>query len=373
MKILFLTPWYPDENKPNHGVFVREQACALAEHHLVVVISAKVDYESFGLSSYTVKESVFRKVKEFRLTIKRSLPLYNQWNYFLVSRKVALNVIQSFQPDVIHGNIGYPGGFWSWLVSKKSRKPYVITEHTFITNNFRSLVHRWLTLFAMKKAAAVITVSKKSAKEILKYVRANVRVIPNMVDVSRFSIQPYSDGAVSIGFIGRLTREHVKGLDVLLRALSHVKGDFVLHVAGDGGFISEYKRMVEQLQLQEKVKFHGFIDYEKIPTFLNRLHFFVNTSRFETFGISIVEAMASGLPVVCFDNGGPGDFVDASNGILVENQNEEKLKEGIAWMIANYQYFDRNQIREYVLSKFSKEKFVRSAEQVYSEVIGSSV
>jgi len=371
MKILFLTPWYPDEKVKNHGVFVREQASAIASVHEVVVISSKVDYSKFAFSSYEVKQSVYGAVKEYRLVIKRSLPLYNQFNYFRISRKVALEVARSFKPDIIHGNIGYPGAFWSWLVSKKIHKPYVVTEHTFIYNNFRSFWHRQATLFSLTRASAVIAVSTKLATEILKHCKANVQVIPNIVEISRFSIQPFPNSKVSIGFMGGLSSHaHVKGLDVLIRVISKIDKDFVLHIGGDGVLRAEYEKMASQLGVSGRCRFHGFVDYVDVPQFMNQLHFFVNASRFESFGIAIVEAMASGVPVVCFDNGGPSDFVNESNGILVENQNEEKLKEAIEWMIMNYHKYDRDHIR-HSAETFSSMSFLNKIDYLYSSVLNS--
>ena len=84
-RILFLTPWYPDKNLPQHGVFIRDQASVVSDRHSVTVISAKVDYTNFSFFSWTVEESVFGNLKEYRLVIKKSLPVINQVNYLLVS------------------------------------------------------------------------------------------------------------------------------------------------------------------------------------------------------------------------------------------------------------------------------------------------
>jgi glycosyltransferase involved in cell wall biosynthesis len=78
--------------------------------------------------------------------------------------------------------------------------------------------------------------------------------------------------------------------------------------------------------------------------------------------------MASGLPAVSFDNGGPSDFVNQDNGLLVENQNEEKLKEAMEWMPENYQAYDREKIRASVVNRFSKETFVDRTNKIYQNV-----
>lgn len=372
MRILFLTPWYPDERNPNHGIFVQAQALAVSSQHEVVVISSKVNYGKFGIGSYELKESSIKKVKEYRLVINRSLPIYNQMNYFLISTQIATRIARSFEPDIIHGNIGYPGGFWSWLVSKRVNRPFVITEHTFVYNNFRTFLHKKLTLFSLRKGAALITVSEKAAKEIQKYLSLNVRVIPNIVDVNAYSIASYPANSMRIGFLGGLSSpNHVKGLDRLMEALAKIKKDYVLYIGGAGVLLDQYKTLASRLGILAKCKFLGFVPVNEVPPFMNQLHFFVNASRFESFGIAIVEAMASGLPVICFDNGGPSDFVNESNGVLLEDQNEQKLKEAIEWMMMNYQNFDREKIRASVAERFSAEVFVARMNVVYQEVIHS--
>lgn len=224
----------------------------------------------------------------------------------------------------------------------------------------------------MRRAAAIITVSTNAANEIRKYVRDRVVVVPNIVDATRYSIALYPDTPIAIGFLGGLSSSnHVKGLDTLMNVLSKIKRDFILHIGGSGTMEGRYKEMAKELGILEKCKFFGFIPYEDVPKFMNQLHFFVNTSRFESFGIAIVEAMASGLAVVCFDNGGPSDFVNQANGVLVENQDAEKLKEKIEWMLEHYRTYDREKISISVVDRFSKEIFVTRMNRIYQEVMNS--
>src|SRR5688572_8973438 len=118
MNILFLTPWYPDEINSFHGIFIRDQAVALKQQHEVLVISSKIDYKRFGFLSSNIAENEFHGVKEFRIRIKKSFLIFNQLNYFILSVWHTWRITRSFKPDIIHGNIGYPGSFWSWCISK---------------------------------------------------------------------------------------------------------------------------------------------------------------------------------------------------------------------------------------------------------------
>ena len=132
--------------------------------------------------------------------------------------------------------------------------------------------------------------------------------------------------------------------------------------------MDEYKAMANELGIGDKCHFLGFFPYDKGSEFMKQIHFYVNSSKHESFGIALTESFASGLPVVSYDNGGPSDFVNESNGILVENQNEEKLFEAIQWMMQNYRTFDREKIRAGVIQRFSERAFIDRMNLIYEEV-----
>lgn len=353
MNILMLTPWYPDKIHPTSGAFIRSQAEAISSDHHVVVISSKVNYTRFSLCSYTVEESNYKGIREYRLMINRSLPVYNQINQLAIAIFFTLKITKGFKPDVIHSSIGYPGAFWGWVMSRLLKRKFVFTEHTRVINNFRSFFHKQLTLFALRRTENCIAVSSVLATEIEAYTNKKVTVIPNVVEVERFeTVTADLPAEVHIGFLGGMNTP-VKGLDLLLRALASLNGSYTFHIGGSGTLEAEYKTLARSLGIMEKCRFYGFIQYDQVPSFMQQLSFLVCSSRYETFNVSLVEAMATGLPVVSTRCGGPEDFVDEKNGILVDVNQPEKLAAGIAWMMANYRSFDRQRIKEYARNNFS--------------------
>jgi glycosyltransferase involved in cell wall biosynthesis len=371
MKILFLTPWYPDEINPNHGIFVRDQAVAISRHHEVRVISSKIDYSSFALSRLQRTDQVFRNLKESRIVIKRSLPVFNQLNYFLRTTLETYKISQTFKPDIIHGNIGYPGAFWSWMMSRLLRIPFVITEHTRITNHFRSFIHKKITLFGLRRAARIIAVSERHADEILRFVGEKPLVIHNVINFEKFSkvLGLPETGEFQIGFLGGLNTP-VKGLDLLLRAAATLRGKFRLHIGGKGNLLEYYKTLAGELRILDKCVFYGAIAHEEVNSLMERLHFFVSASRYETFGIAMVEALACGLPVVATDSGGSREFITDENGILV-NIDPQSLADGISELMRNFHRYDPIAIRNSVVSKFLDDNFLRKIDQVYNEVFNT--
>lgn len=366
MNILFLTPWYPDDANPIHGSFVRDQALAIAQHHQVWVVSAKIDYTKFGLSSFSRHDTTFDGLKESRLVVKRSLPVYNQFNYFLRVAIETYRIARAFRPDIIHGNIGYPGAFWSWIMSRLLKIPYVVTEHTRITNNFRSLIHKQLALFGFRMADGIIAVSQWHADEIERETGRKPAVIPNVI---RFEALPEPDGypdmsEFQIGFLGGLNTP-VKGLDIFLQAVSAMRGRFRLHIGGKGKLLNRYKDLAKELNIYNRCIFYESIPHEEVKVFMSRLHLFVSASRWETFGIAMVEALACGVPVVATDSGGPREFITETNGVIVPGGDPDKLREAMEAVMNDFGSYDPKMISSEVRRRFTTEAFVRQTNEAY--------
>lgn len=368
LRILFLTPWYPDDKTPHHGVFVRDQAGAVGQEHQVAVISSKVDYESFRLFSWKLHESVFGNIREYRLVMKRSLPFLNQVNYLLISVWMSHKIAKRFKPDIIHGNIAYPGGIWSYCLARLISKPFIISDHTSrFTDSFRSAFHRIVTVFSMRRAKRIIAVSTYAANEIERHINRPVDIIPNLIHIGDYAISTVSGQTVQIGFLGGLSSDiHRKGLDVLIEALAPIRKDFVLHIGGSGKYVPYYRDLAMTAGILDKCRFHGFVG--SVPDFMSKLHFFVSSSRIEAFGMVIVEAMASGLPVVTTESGGPADFMDAECGLMVPAEDAGQLTIALDWMMDHYHTFDRKKIRMRATEEYSGKAFLERIQKIYREL-----
>ncbi len=372
MKILLLTSWYPDLHNPNSGIFIQTQAAALTSDHAVVVISSKIDYSKFSGMSYTLASSGHKDIHEHRLLINRSFPVYNQLNYFFITLNYSWKIARKFNPDIIHASVGYPGAFWGWALSKLLKKPFVFTEHTRLNNNFRSFFHKHLTLIGIKGANKLIAVSGALAREIETMTGKSVTIIPNIIDVDRFNINTHAlpNEFIHLGFLGGMNTP-VKGLDILLRAVQETHNKKIyLHIGGAGSLQESYQQLALELGIAQQCKFYGFIPYHQIPAFMGQLNFFICSSRYETFCVALIEAMASGLPVVATRCGGPEDFINRHNGILVDRESIQDLSKGVTSMIRDFSAYDRQAIRDYVINNFSKNTFLDRINEVYAAIKG---
>lgn len=371
MRVLYLTPWYPLPEKPNNGIFVRDQVQAISAHHTVHVVISKVRNDSFGFFSYTLRQEVISETcVEHHLTFRRSLPVLNQLIFLWVTYRVACQVARTFAPQVVHGTIGYPGACWAWAVGKRLGIPAVLTEHTRMQNHFRSVWYKFLTLFCMKRLQAITCVSQSLAKEIQQHTGITPVVIPNIIQVEKLAEMTAlsADPVCQFGFLGSLNTP-VKGLDVMLKALRQVKDNFHCHIGGTGLLLDSYKALAEEEGVADRCTFYGFVPHWDVPAFFSRLNFFVSASRYESFGMVIAEAMASGLPVVATASGGPQDFVKAFTGVLVAPNDEQALAQAISAMIRQHRQYDRDAIRRYAREQFSVDTFREKTDAVYASVV----
>jgi len=138
---------------------------------------------------------------------------------------------------------------------------------------------------------------------------------PQPVDRSEFG---FSDSHVIFIYLGRLAPE--KNLPLLLRSFHGVASTYDhvrLLIVGDGPDRENLEAQVKLMNINSKVHFAGMVDYQYVPNYLASSDVFVTPSSSETFGLSTIEAMATGLPVIGIDAPGTTDIVeDGITGII---------------------------------------------------------
>lgn len=235
------------------------------------------------------------------------------------------------------------------LSSKKFRTKYIITPRTsFMRNSWtgkyikKFVYHRLVERSLINSAEAIHYTSEIEKRESawLDLIPRSF-VVPNPTDTSEFSQLPergtfrnrinISDHTFIILFLGRL--EHRKGIDIAIEAFASVSTDFpdaVLVIAGPDkrGYKSSLVSLVHSLQLADKVLFTDYLDEVDRIRALVDSDLFVLTSRSENFGMSVIEAMAVGLPVLISDKVGLKESViDSKSGIVLPVDIEQIAKQ----------------------------------------------
>lgn len=199
---------------------------------------------------------------------------------------------------------------------------------------------------AAKASDRVIAISnsvKNSVIDILQVPERKISVVYNGANVDRFRAQAHPFATpVNIIYVGRLIEE--KGVQVTLTALAKIKketgADFRFRIVGDGSYRSALEAKAKELELGDSVEFLG--KRRDIPNLLSESDIFIHMPVWEEgFGITIVEAMASGLVCVCAKSGAIPEIIDdCETGFLVEMGNPDELAERIEKIISE----DRSEI-----------------------------
>ena len=161
-----------------------------------------------------------------------------------------------------------------------------------------------------KRAGLFVAGSRYTASELERNGFAADRVeiiapVPTAIDGARFQ-SPGEYGRML--FVGQVIRG--KGLDLLLAAAAHLKGEWRLDVVGDGRQLGECRRLAAELGIADRVNFAGWIANAELDQWYRRASFTVVPSRWpEPFGMIGLESMARGRPVVAFDSGGIRDWL----------------------------------------------------------------
>lgn len=192
----------------------------------------------------------------------------------------------------------------------------------------KPIFKRWLPRLHGK-----IAVSKPALDFVSRHLPGDYRIIPNGIDVEHFSPdgpqrEEFADGKLNVLFVGRLEKR--KGLDYLLRACGKVKmqfPNFRLIVVGPGTRLRPgYEKLVEDMKLIDVIS-TGFVSSSELPTYYRSADIFcAPATGGESFGIVLLEAMASGKPVVATDiEGYTSLLAHGEEGLIVPPRDEKSL------------------------------------------------
>lgn len=174
-----------------------------------------------------------------------------------------------------------------------------------------------------------------------------------------------------IGTLGRLVK--IKGNDLFLEAadkISKVLPQATFHIYGDGTEKQNLQMQTYEKRLTNKVTFHGFTSDPLNE--LKKLDCLVVPSRAESFGLSAVEALASGTPVAAFSGTGVADFIIPKlNGSLARMEDTSALAESVIYILKEQNNWRRLSMNgmETVREQFSLEKHILKLEQTYTEIL----
>ncbi len=322
----------------------------------------------------------------------RGLRRYPGYRLAILPTKSEMGFIKRKKADLVHSHGIGPMWIKGMWVARELRLPMVQTFHTMIqdaiphytsTGIDSSFLVRLLFIYLrtfLHRCQAVVTPSRVILQELSEIAPRMRRtaVVPSGVDVETF--RPNLDGdrireryaiedAQIILTVGRISPE--KDIGFLIENLPSMKDGLPrakFMVVGTGPALPHYWKEVERMGLQEDVIFTGFVPDEELPLHYAAADVLVSASRFETQGLSVLEGMACGKPVVAVDYRAFPEYIeDGVNGFLFEPGDVEGYREAVVGAVQAGAAL--RQRARMTAESFSLERCTENLVSVYEELL----
>lgn len=375
MRIAVLSGGMPTDDYPLNGIFAFDQAKALQQAGM------QVTFLSIDLRS-------FRRKRKFGYTtgVKDGITWHNISIpigpiYFIlegVLRQAAFILFKKAfnkdnRPHIIHAHFGEIGAA-ALALKKRYNIPYVLTEHSSEVNKIvierrkKERITRYYTC-----ADRLVAVSRALAKNIKNHTSIEAVVIPNIVQAEVFqNVKRVNHKGFRLVTTSNLIP--LKRTALIITAMAELTKELpniYLDVIGDGGLRAELQQDCINKGIHNNVVFHGVLKRDSIAEIYGHSDCFILVSSTETFGVSYIEAMAAGLPVIGTKCGGPEDFINKTNGLIVDVDDVEQIKEAIRHMCRHYQSYRSETIKQFVIGQFSPEIIASKIINLFNEIVNS--
>jgi len=314
------------------------------------------------------------------------------------SREIAKQ-IKELNLDIVHTQTEFSIGAFGKIISRKYNIPFIHTYHTMWEDYVHYIspikgrnIHlkRFARSFSrafVRKAECEITPSNKTAK-YLKY-KCNVKnkpiyIVPTGIDIVPFKRDNFTEESrnklkESLGikpnekvilFLGRVASE--KSIDIIMDVMPSIfkeHPEYKFLIVGDGPSRKDLEDQAKKLNIQSNVIFTGKVPWNEVPKYYNLGDVFVNASLTETQGLTFIEAMAAGVPIVAKYAPNLSEFIHTNkNGILVKKNSD--FKNTIIKVLSNDKL--KNTLIKggnQTAKEYSIEVFGDKLEMIYSEII----
>lgn len=380
MHVMFIPSWYDNDRNKVHGSFFREQATKLQEAGVKITVAYNEIWPLTLIGKIKEKSGLY-------FNIEKELRTYRYKNYnFIPKHPLMFNIFdkrmeklykeiikKEGKVDIIHAQSSLWGGISASYIAKKYNIPLVITEHSSIKRGkyVRKSYYKRI-VDSYKSADAIIVVGNGLKNEIEELTnRRDIKVIGNLVDLSLFDIRDIKDNKDEFIFFSLAFLEGEKGFDTLIKSFSRKfkNKKARLIIGGDGSQREWLEGIAKSENIESQVTFVGALSREEVSKYMNKCDAFVLASRYETFGVVYIEALASGKPVIGTFNGGAEGIINENVGILTEIDNVDKLSDAMEYIEKNYKKYNKESLRKYCTQKFSSNVIINKIINVYKELM----
>lgn len=379
-KVLVIPSWYPTNRAPLMGCFFREQAALMQCRYDVRVMYGRNRLPREADTITPMGDELLTPPAAISFSYSQSDERTEQENVHAMIesyvRAVRAMIRDGWKPDMIHAHSTVHAGVIAHQLKRQFNIPCMITEHQYF------LLHRYSDFLrkriyeALEAADKVAAVSTDKIRFILMHeIRCDPVFVGNLIDDQLFTMSP---GAVPTqgGEYRILTvagASFIKDLYTFFKAIRELRqlGERRIHatIVGNGVWGEEkYRDYAESIGVLDACTFVDVVEREKMPAYYAACDVFVSTSIAEGFQVSILEALASGKPVISTRHGGAEDVLNADNGILVPIRDYRGIAEAVIRVKQKHGALDGDSIREDVVRKYGRKPFLERISALYEEV-----
>ncbi len=257
----------------------------------------------------------------YRLPSLDASPIYPHARVGRLVAPATFAELVAWRPDVLHSHTEFSAFWWALRLANRLGAPHVHTYHTlyadythyfFPHKGAGRAICAGFTRQTLNRTTTVIAPTAKIEKLLLRYgVHVPISVVPTGIDLTRFTPGPPSEslraelnlthGIPVILSLGRLAAE--KSVTETIDLLAPVRDTpWQLVLAGDGPQAGMLREQVQRHGMTDRVRFVGAVAPAQVPDYYRLADVFVSASRSETQGLTFLEALASGVPVLCRDD-----------------------------------------------------------------------
>lgn len=394
MRVMLLTPWFPEHPRAQLGRFILNSALALRAcgHELKLVVTQPwrppgsgffhPDWKVRAIDKGAYPTDLGLEVVHY-LSVPRNYlrGLSNRFYHAAVKRRLHAEVA-AFRPDLIHAHNELPASA-ALAVAGPLGLPVCATLHGQATGKrVETAAYRSFQARVLSAVDRVILVGEplRAVFSDLVADEERIRIVPNGVDLAasradqQSGLEVIRDACVRLISVSNL--HEGKGIDLNLRALAVLAdsgcANWHYTVVGDGHERLALENLARDLQLANKVRFVGRCNSEQVAGHLRDAHVFVLPSYREAFGIAYLEAMACGLLTIGVEGQGPSVFIiSGKTGLLVPPQEVAALAACLRSVLEHPGRFSKIAAagRKHVAQEYTWLRHAERLTEVYREIV----
>ena len=368
MKILHLPLWVPNENDIQLGNFIQEHISLSSKRNEIHSLEFfadpnlhQINIESnSGVTRISYPKSKFRALNLLR---------------FIKASKIAINELRKigFAPDLVHCHVA---GRNLWMAQKYfPNKPIVLSEHWsgYVNGNFerQSFLMKKFILSRINKCNVVTSVSNHLKEGMIRQgVNKEIVILQNVIRYKEKTAIKETEQMTFL-IVADLVDE-IKNISGVLEAMKQLKLEhthFKLIIIGDGPDSRVLKEKINVLDIETQVSFVGRLAQQEVQDYLLKADCLIVNSNYETFSMVTIEAILTGVPVIASRCGGPEQFVNAKNGLLIPKRDKKSLVNAMKEMYQNRSQYKPNVVRSSVKENYSLDRVEDQLNEIY---IGSN-